>query len=103
MSEQLEDIRKICSNYIREYLGEEYDATPWMDKLRLYGIYNAIKIQEGDNDATKVCDSGQNEQKQKKDYYASLRSTWGVINPITKKKGNGKAYDRNKLKREKYE
>ena len=46
MSEQLEDIRKFCSNFIRKHLGEEYDATPWMDKLRLYSIYNSIKDYE---------------------------------------------------------
>lgn len=46
MSEQLEEIRKFCSDFIREHLGEEYDATPWMDKLRLYGIYNSIKDYE---------------------------------------------------------
>ena len=46
MSKELEDIRKFCSDFIREHLGEEYDATPWMDKLRLYGIYNSIKDYE---------------------------------------------------------
>ena len=46
MSEQLEEIRKFCSDFIREHLGEEYDATPWMDKWRLYGIYNSIKDYE---------------------------------------------------------
>ena len=46
MSEQLEDIRKFCSDFIREHFGEEYDATPWMDKWRLYGIYNAINDYE---------------------------------------------------------
>ena len=46
MSEQLEDIRKFCSDFIRKHLGEEYDTTPWMDKLRLYSIYNSIKDYE---------------------------------------------------------
>lgn len=46
MSEQLEEIRKFCSDFIRKHFGEEYDATPWMDKWRLYGIYNSIKDYE---------------------------------------------------------
>lgn len=46
MSEQLEKIRKFCSDFIRKHFGEEYDATPWMDKWRLYGIYNSIKDYE---------------------------------------------------------
>lgn len=46
MSEQLEEIRKYCSDFICKHLGKEYDATPWMDKWRLYGIYNSIKDYE---------------------------------------------------------
>lgn len=46
MSEQLEDIRKFCSDFIRKHLGEEYDVTPWMDKLRLYSLYLSIKDYE---------------------------------------------------------
>lgn len=42
----LEEIRKFCSDFIRKHLGEEYDATPWMDKLRLYGLYLSIKDYE---------------------------------------------------------
>lgn len=46
MSEQLEEIRKFCSDFICKHFGKEYDATLWMDKLRLYGIYNSIKDYE---------------------------------------------------------
>ena len=86
MSEQLEDVRKICSNYIRDYLGENYDITPWMDKLQLYGLYKAIKIQEGDNDAAKVCDSGQNEQKTKERILHKFTFRLGRNKPSNKEK-----------------
>ncbi len=42
-------------------------------------------------------------KKQQKEFYSSLRSSWGELNPVTRKVKNGKAYDRAKLKREKYE
>ena len=41
-------------------------------------------------------------KKQKREYYSSLRGTWGELNPVTRKVKNGKAYDRNKIKRENY-
>ena len=41
-------------------------------------------------------------KKQKREYYSSLRGTWGDFSPITRKVKNGKAYDRNKIKRENY-
>lgn len=39
-------------------------------------------------------------KKQKREFYSMRRGTWGELNPVTKKVKNGKAYDRNKLKRE---
>lgn len=42
-------------------------------------------------------------KKQKKEYYSSLRGTWGEFNPVTRKPKNPKAYDRNKEKRVRYE
>jgi hypothetical protein len=41
-------------------------------------------------------------KKQKREYYSSLRSTWGELNPVTRKPKNPKAYDRAKIKRENY-
>lgn len=41
-------------------------------------------------------------KKQKKEYYSSLRGTWGEFSPVTRKPKNPKAYDRNKEKREQY-
>ena len=41
-------------------------------------------------------------KKQKREYYSSLRGTWGEFSPVTRKVKNGKAYDRNKIKRENY-
>ena len=42
-------------------------------------------------------------KKQKKEYYSSLRGTWGEFSPITRKPKNPKAYDRNKEKRAQYD
>ena len=42
-------------------------------------------------------------KKAKKDFYSSLRGTWGELSPVTRKVKNGKAYNRNKIKRENYE
>lgn len=42
-------------------------------------------------------------KKQKREFYSSLRNTWGELNPVTRKVKNGKAYDRAKAKRESYE
>lgn len=42
-------------------------------------------------------------KKQKREFYSMRRNTWGEFSPITRKAKNGKAYDRAKLKREKYE
>lgn len=42
-------------------------------------------------------------KKKKKEYYSSLRGTWGELNPVTRKPKNPKAYDRNKEKRVQYE
>ena len=39
-------------------------------------------------------------KKQKREFYSMRRGTWGDFSPVTKKVKNGKAYDRNKLKRE---
>ncbi len=42
-------------------------------------------------------------KKQKKEYYSSLRGTWGALSPVTRKPKNPKAYDRAKAKREQYD
>lgn len=42
-------------------------------------------------------------KKARKDFYSSLRGTWGELNPVTRKTKNPKAYDRAKQKRENYE
>lgn len=42
-------------------------------------------------------------KKARKDFYNSLRGTWGELNPVTRKPKNPKAYDRAKSKREYYE
>ena len=39
-------------------------------------------------------------KKQKREFYNMRRGTWGELSPVTKKVKNGKAYDRNRLKRE---
>ena len=39
-------------------------------------------------------------KKQKREFYSMRRNTWGELSPVTRKVKNGKAYDRNKLKRE---
>ena len=39
-------------------------------------------------------------KKQKREFYSMRRGTWGELSPVTKKVKNGKAYDRNRLKRE---
>lgn len=78
MSEQLEDIRKFCSDFIRKHLGEEYDVTPWMDKLRLYSLYLSIKdyekrqmmsfsdyIKQKEIENEQIYHFGQNEQETK--------------------------------------
>ena len=38
-------------------------------------------------------------KKARKDFYSSLRGTWGELSPVTRKIKNGKAYNRNKIKR----
>lgn len=38
-------------------------------------------------------------KKARKDFYSSLRGTWGELSPVTRKVKNGKAYDRAKAKR----
>lgn len=40
-------------------------------------------------------------KKQQKEFYSSLRGTWGELNPITRKPKNSKAYDRAKEKQNK--
>ena len=42
-------------------------------------------------------------KKQKREYYSSLRGTWGEFNPVTRKPKNSKVYDRNKEKRLQYD
>ena len=42
-------------------------------------------------------------KKQRKEFYNSLRGTWGEFSPVTRKPKNPKAYDRAKVKREYYE
>jgi len=42
-------------------------------------------------------------KKARKDFYNSLRGTWGELNPVTRKPKNPKAYDRAKQKRKNYE
>ena len=37
-------------------------------------------------------------KKAKKEYYSSMRSTWGEINPVTRSVPSAKAYDRKKEK-----
>ena len=37
-------------------------------------------------------------KKSRKEYYAGMRQTWGLLNPATRTAPNGKAYDRNKEK-----
>ena len=39
-------------------------------------------------------------KKAQKEYYSSLRRTWGGLNPATRTVPNGKAYSRSKAKQE---
>lgn len=39
-------------------------------------------------------------KKAQKEYYSKMRRDWGGLNPATRTAPNGKAYDRNKDKRE---
>ncbi len=39
-------------------------------------------------------------KKARKEYYSSLRQTWGGLNPVTRTVPNGKAYNRKKDKQE---
>ena len=57
----LEEIRKICSDYIRNNLGEEYDMTKWMDKFQLYSIYRDVCKIKGENYGSEICNFRQNE------------------------------------------
>ncbi len=41
-------------------------------------------------------------KKAQKEYYSSLRRTWGGLNPATRTVPNGKAYNRNKDKQERH-
>ena len=41
-------------------------------------------------------------KKQKREFYSMRRNTCGELSPVTRKVKNGKAYDRNKIKRENY-
>lgn len=65
MEEQysLEEIRTFCSKYIRENIGEQYDITPWLDKLNLYSVYKELKKRKERYE--KICNPGQDEQKTK--------------------------------------
>lgn len=56
---ELENIRRFCSDYICKTIGEKYDSTPWMNKLELYALYKQIRLKIGGNYATKVCNDGQ--------------------------------------------
>lgn len=40
-------------------------------------------------------------KKQKREFYSMRRSTWGELNPVTRKPKNPKAYDRAKEKQNK--
>ena len=44
---ELERKRECCSKYIREHFGIQMDNTPWWDKWRIYGFYEAILANEG--------------------------------------------------------
>ena len=39
-------------------------------------------------------------KKAQKEFHAMQRKTWNGLNPVTRTVPNGKAYDRNKLKRQ---
>lgn len=41
-------------------------------------------------------------KKARKEYYSGLRHTWCGLNPVTRTVPNGKAYNRNKDKQERY-
>ena len=60
-NKDLDEIRKYCSEYFRLNLGEQYDITPWLDKLNLYSVYKELKRHE--ENYTKIYNSGQNEQE----------------------------------------
>lgn len=60
-NKDLDEIRKYCSEYIRKNLGEQYDITPWLDKLNLYSVYKELKRHE--ENYAKIYNSGQNEQE----------------------------------------
>lgn len=38
-------------------------------------------------------------KKQKREQYAARRGSWGPLNPVTRKPGNPKAYNRNKARK----
>ena len=61
--QSLEEIRVFCSKYIRENIGEQYDITPWLDKLNLYSVYKDLKKHK--EKCEKIYNSGQNEQETK--------------------------------------
>ena len=61
--QSLEEIRAFCSKYIRENIGEQYDITPWLDKLNLYSVYKELKKHKEKYE--KIYNSGQNEQETK--------------------------------------
>ena len=42
-------------------------------------------------------------KKAQKEYYAKQRGSWYGISPVTRPVPNGKAYDRNRVKRENQE
>ena len=57
----LDELREYCSKYIREHFGEQYDMTPWWDKLQIYSFFKHIQEQEIKNEQIRY--TGQNEQK----------------------------------------
>ena len=56
-----DEMRAYCSEYIRKHYGDQYDMTPWWDKLQIYSYFKHIQEQEIKNGQVRYF--RQNEQK----------------------------------------
>ena len=49
---------------------------------------------------TKMIQIAKRSKSKQREYYASKRGSWNGVSPVTRIVPNGKAYDRNRVKRE---
>ena len=69
-------------------------------KMLLRGHTDYIQFCEGLKNKIAAAWKSGGELKQRKEYNAKQRGSWNGISPVTRIVPNGKAYDRNRIKRE---